>query len=305
MGGPVVRHDYDGTEQLATYRRRMADYQDTPPAAHPREARDRASNPPPTRGRTFGTVAQAYAAYRPSYPDAALDWALAPVSSPASARRGELVLLDLAAGTGKLTASLVRRSTRVTAVEPDPEMLAVLRAELPSVDALPGTAEDIPLPDASVDAVLVGQAFHWFNPEPAAEEIARVLRPGGVLAALWNADDTSVEWVAGYHRAASEEREVPGVPSGGARDDLPATPDFEPSEKAEFGHSQRLTVDGLIDVLGTHSWALISTPEERAEAYARIRTYLATRPEVGTASDGTFELPLRTAVFRAVRRERR
>jgi len=186
VAGPVVRHDYDGTEQLATYRRRMADYQDTPPAARPREAHGPFSNPP-TRGRNFGTVAKAYAAHRPSYPDTALDWALAPVSSPespASARRGELELLDLAAGTGKLTASLVRRSARVTAVEPDPEMLAVLRAELPSVKALPGTAEDIPLPDASVDAVLVGQAFHWFNPEPAAAEIARVLRPGGRLAIL-------------------------------------------------------------------------------------------------------------------------
>jgi SAM-dependent methyltransferase len=286
----------------------MADDQDTPPAAHPREARGSASNPPPTRGRTFGTVAQAYAAHRPSYPDTALDWALAPVSSPdspASARGGGLELLDLAAGTGKLTASLTGRSPRVTAVEPDPEMLAVLRAELPSVNALPGTAEDIPLPDASVDAVLVGQAFHWFHPERAAAEIARVLRPGGVLAALWNADDDSVEWVAGYHRVASANRPVPGVPNSGARDDLPATAEFEPSERAEFGHSQWLTVDGLIDLLGTHSWALISTPEERAGVYDRIRTYLATRPEVGTAPDGTFELPLRTAVFRAVRRERR
>ena len=286
----------------------MADYQDTPPATHPREAQDRASNPPPTRGRTFGTVAQAYAAHRPSYPDTALDWALAPVSSPdspTSARRGALELLDLAAGTGKLTASLVRRSTRVTAVEPDPEMLAVLRAELPSVDALPGTAEDIPLPDASVDAVLVGQAFHWFNPEPAVEEIARVLRPGGVLAALWNADDDRVEWVAGYHRAASEEDFTPAVRATGPRSDLPEMPEFEPPERAEFSHSRRLTENGLIDVLGTHSWALVSTPEKRAEVYARIRAYLATRPELGTAPDGTFELPLCTEVLRAVRRERR
>jgi len=273
----------------------MADHQHTPPVAavaHP-------ADQPPARGRRFGTVAQSYAAFRPDYPAAALDWALAPLAS--LERRPEPELLDLAAGTGKLTASLARRSARVTAVEPDAEMLDVLRAELPGVTALSGTAEHIPLPAASVDAVLVGQAFHWFDPERAGAEIARVLRPGGVLAALWNADDDSVDWVDGYHRAASEEDFVPAVRSSGPRSNLPVSPEFGPSERAEFSHSRRLTVDGLIDVLGTHSWALVSTPEERAEVYGRIRAYLATRPELGTAPDGTFELPLCTEVLRAVR----
>ncbi|MDT7555919.1 MAG: hypothetical protein QOI68_389, partial [Pseudonocardiales bacterium] len=102
-------------------------------------------DPPLPRGRTFGAVAQAYAAHRPNYPDTALDWALAPLAGSPNPQ-----LLDLAAGTGKLTASLVHRSSQVTAVEPDPEMLAVLHAELPGVTALAGTAEDIPLPGASV-----------------------------------------------------------------------------------------------------------------------------------------------------------
>jgi SAM-dependent methyltransferase len=262
------------------------------------------SSDPPDRGRRFGTVAEAYAAHRPTYPDAAVDWALAPLTGRGSARR-ELELLDLAAGTGKLTGSLVRRSSRVTAVEPDPEMLDVLRAELAPpagpVRALRGSAEDIPLPDASVDAVLVGQAFHWFEPERAGREIARVLRPGGVLAALWNADDVSVEWVRGYVEAASVHRRVPGVPATGSRGDLPTLAWFSPSVRAEFTHSRRLTVDGFVDVLGTHSWALVSTPEERAEVYARVRAYLAgpDGPDIGPG--GTFELPLRTAVFRAER----
>jgi len=278
----------------------MADHQQTPPAADPSQPGTETGTEIGAdwvaRGRTFGAVARAYAAHRPSYPDAALDWALAPLGG-----HSRPVLLDLAAGTGKLTASLVRRSDRVTAVEPDPEMLAVLHAELPGVTALAGSAEDIPLPAGSVDAVLVGQAFHWFDPERAGAEIARVLRPGGVLAALWNADDNTVDWVAGYHRAASRERQIPGVPSSVARADLPGPPRLSATERAEFAHSQRLTVDGLIDVLATHSWALISTPEQRAAAFDRVRRYFAGRPELATGSDGAFELPLRTAVFRAGR----
>ncbi|HEX4249336.1 MAG TPA: class I SAM-dependent methyltransferase [Pseudonocardia sp.] len=269
----------------------MADHQQTPPAADAPQ--------PVTRGRTFGAVAQAYAAFRPDYPNAALDWALAPLAG----RSGDCgpVLLDLAAGTGKLTASLVHRSSQVTAIEPDPEMLAVLHAQLPEVTALAGSAEDIPLPEASVDAVLVGQAFHWFDPERAGAEIARVLRPGGVLAALWNSDDDSVDWVAGYFRAASRERAVPGVPSSGAREDLPRLAELSASERAEFPHSQRLTVEGLVDVLGTHSWALISTPEEREAAFDRVRRYFAERPELVTGPDGVFEMPLCTLVLRALR----
>jgi SAM-dependent methyltransferase len=281
----------------------MADHQQTPPATEPDTGTDTEAGAAwAARSRTFGAVASAYAAHRPDYPDSALDWALAPLTHLAGRDGGTgPVLLDLAAGTGKLTASLVHRSAEVTAVEPDPEMLAVLHAALPGVTALAGSAEEIPLPAASVDAVLVGQAFHWFDPERAGAEIARVLRPGGVLAALWNADDDTVDWVAGYHRAATRERAVPGVPVGRSREDLPGAPAFSATERAEFGHSQRLTVDGLIDVLGTHSWALISTPEQRAGAFDRVRRYFAGRPELATGSDGEFELPLRTAVFRAVR----
>ena len=110
---------------------------------------------------SFGTAAAAYAEHRPGYADAAVDWALSPVRD-----RHPLRVLDLAAGTGKLTATLVGLAAEVTAVEPDPAMLAELRRELgsaPALRALAGTAEEIPLPDASVDAVLVGQAMHWFD----------------------------------------------------------------------------------------------------------------------------------------------
>jgi SAM-dependent methyltransferase len=251
-----------------------------------------------TRARSFGDVAAAYAAHRPNYPDAAIDWALEPVAA-----RAELAVLDLAAGTGKLTKSLLPRAGHVTAVEPDPDMLAVLRAQLGDrVTALSGTAESIPLPTSSVDAVLVGQAFHWFDDLLAGREIARVLRPGGVLAGLWNYEDGSVDWVRGYHEAASAGQRVRGNPAGGDHADLPAIEGLSGAERVEFGHSRRLTVDGLIDVLGTHSWMLMSTPEERARAYASVRGYFAARPDLTASGDGAFDLPLRTIVVRALRR---
>jgi SAM-dependent methyltransferase len=247
------------------------------------------------RARSFGSVARAYAEHRPGYPTAAVEWALAPVAD-----RPRPHLLDLGAGTGKLTSALLARpGATVSAVEPDPAMLAELRTRMPAAAAFAGTAEAIPLPDTSVDAVLAGQALHWFDLDRTLPEIIRVLRPGGVLAALWNAEDSDVEWVAGYHAEASRERPVPGVPRGGDRPDLPAHPELLPGERAEFRHALRLTVDGLLDMLATHSWALVSGPAEREATFARVRSYLAGRLET---SAGPFELPLVTTVLRALRR---
>lgn len=118
------------------------------------------------RSLSFGEQAAAYERGRPSYPPESINWLL-----PA----GSVDVLDLGAGTGKLTVRLAERGLAVTAVDPIPEMLEVLSGSLPSVPALLGTAEEIPLPDNSVDAVLVAQAWHWFDPERAAAEVARVL----------------------------------------------------------------------------------------------------------------------------------
>ena len=238
------------------------------------------------RARSFGSVADDYAKHRPGYPDAAIEWALAPAPGRA--------VLDLAAGTGKLTASL--GAYEVVAVEPDPEMLARLRAGLPHVDARQGTAEDIPLPDGSVDAVVVGQAVHWFDRERALPEIARVLRPGGVLAGLWNRDDDTVEWVAGFNRAGEIGHQIPAVT--GDPFAAPLSP-FAPSERATFPNPVPTTIDGLISTVSTHSWALVSDPADRDAALGAMRSYLEGRPET---SGGEFELPLVTDVLRALRR---
>lgn len=125
--------------------------------------------------RSFDAGPGAYARFRPGYPPAAVRAAL-----PGDARD----VLDLGAGTGKLTESLLGRGLQVTAVEPLPGMLAELSRRFPQATAVPGSAEDIPLPDRAVDCVVVGQAFHWFDPDRALAEIARVLRPGGRLLAL-------------------------------------------------------------------------------------------------------------------------
>ncbi len=246
-----------------------------------------------SRARSFGTAAGAYAQHRPGYPAAALDWAL-----EAIAGRPHPQLLDLAAGTGKLTEGLLTRGT-VTAVEPDPAMLAELRARFPGVESREGSAEEIPLPDGSVDAVLVGQAWHWFDQGRALPEVARVLRPGGVLAVLWNGDDARVEWVRGFHEAGNWNPTVVRAP-----DEIPELPPHPalttgPGEYAEFANLVPTTIDGLVATLRTHSWALTSEPAEREAAFDRVRAYLATRPET---AQGTFELPLVTDVVRASRR---
>ncbi|MDQ3827471.1 MAG: methyltransferase domain-containing protein, partial [Actinomycetota bacterium] len=142
------------------------------------------------RARSFGSVAARYTQHRPGYPDRAVVWALD--SFPVNGR-----VLDLAAGTGKLTESVLRcgvPAAAVLAVEPDGEMRTQLSHLLPEVEVCAGTAEQIPAEDGVVDAVVVGQAFHWFDAVRALGEIARVLRPGGTLAALGNAADESVGW---------------------------------------------------------------------------------------------------------------
>jgi SAM-dependent methyltransferase len=156
------------------------------------------------RRATFGPNAAAYARHRPDYPAEAIRWALAGATRPVRQ------VLDLAAGTGKLTDGLVAIGLDVTAVEPNPGMRAEFTRQHPGVPVRAGTAERIPLPDASVDAVLGGQAFHWFDLDAAFAECARVLRPGGVVAALWNQEDRRVEWVAELTRVRRKRSASPG-----------------------------------------------------------------------------------------------
>ncbi|MEV6769325.1 class I SAM-dependent methyltransferase [Nocardia sp. NPDC051030] len=247
---------------------------------------------------SFGTAAGVYAEHRPDYATAAVHWALE--SAPGSR------VLDLGAGTGKLTGTLVTLGADVIAVEPDSAMVSELRRALPGVRALAGSAEEIPLPDGSVDAVLAGNALHWFDMAVAGGEIARVLAPGGILAGLWNVMDDRVDWVAGLER-------VGGSAAIGPRDTLSSwrgataglhlpggdvVARFGSAEQAEFPHGQRRTADSLVETLGTRAGVLVMPEREQLATLGRVRAFLASRPE--TAS-GNFTLPLLTGVLRTHR----
>jgi SAM-dependent methyltransferase len=249
------------------------------------------------RGSSFGAVADAYAEHRPDYPQEAVRWCLAPLGRTAAGLR----VLDLGAGTGKLTALLTALGADVTAVEPDESMLAELRRQLPSAPALPGQAEAIPLPDGSVDAVLCGQSLHWFDLPRAVPEIARVLVGGGVLAALWNNDDDRVPWVAALHAAAegaaSPSLSVRRRQSAGFAPDQFGT-SFGLAERAEFPNSQPRTAQSLLATMATHSQLLVMPLAERERLLGQVRAYLASRPETA----GEFQLPMVTTTLRAVRR---
>ena len=249
------------------------------------------------RGSSFGAVAADYAEFRPDYPPEAVRWCVAPLGRDI----GSLRVLDLGAGTGKLTARLVALGADVTAVEPDPAMLAELRRQLPATRALSGAAEQIPLPAGSVDAVLCGQSMHWFDLARAVPEIARVLVPGGTLSGLWNSDDDRVDWVAGLQRvaaaAASPSLSRRRLEAARFGPDQFLAHRFAPVERAEFANGQRLTADGLVEQIKTHSHVLVMEPGARAEVLGRIRAYLASRPETAASA---FELPMVTSVIRAV-----
>jgi SAM-dependent methyltransferase len=268
------------------------------------------------RAASFGSVATKYALHRPDYPDEAVAWALASLPNGAPNGDPESVptatpddgphrapsvgrVLDLGAGTGKLTAAIVRcgvPTAAVLAVEPDEGMRAELSRQLPEIATLRGSAEQIPAEDGAVDAVLVGQAFHWFDPDRALPEIARVLRPGGVLAAIGNTEDDSVGWVA--ELTATAETVRPGCIGLGFAN-VSTHPAFGKPTRRRFRWRWQRTIDSLLATMSTHSWVLVSEPDESAAALAAIRRFLEHHP---ATRRNAFELPMQTLVQRVTRR---
>jgi SAM-dependent methyltransferase len=206
------------------------------------------------RATSFGAYADEYERARPSYPEAAVRFCL-----PAGAGRA----LDLGAGTGKLTRGLLGLGLEVAAVEP----LAEMRAHLPAAArVLDGSAEAIPLPDASVDAVFAGQAFHWFDHDRALPEIVRVLRPGGTLGLLWNRLDDRVPWVAALSDVVKEPAHLTGMAAPYTR-----VPGLTEPEHREFDWSHEADADLVVDRIGTSSLVIVMSGDERAAALARAR----------------------------------
>jgi SAM-dependent methyltransferase len=210
--------------------------------------------------RSFGSVASRYERGRPPYPPQAVDWLL-----PEDAHR----VLDLGAGTGKLTRELAGRGLEVTAVDPSTGMLAELRRALPDVRAHIGTAERIPLPDDAVDVVLVAQAWHWVDPARAVPEVARILSPGGRLGLIWNLRDEREDWVGRLGRI---------LDSAERRRALDVGPPFGPVEVRDFPWSHRIGPDQLLDLVASRSRVILLPSDERAAVLAQVRQLLATHP---------------------------
>ncbi len=237
---------------------------------------------------SFGAAAQTYEQSRPEYPDAAISWLVG---------RGGLRVLDLGAGTGKLTRGLVAAGHDVIAVDPDESMLAALTAASPHVPAYVGSSEAIPLPDGSVDVVVAGQAYHWFSGEPAHAEIARVLRADGIFGPVWNFRDDHLDWVA-------QLSELIGI-TGDAATSLDATAPrlgrrFGAVKHAEFSHAQTLDAEGLATLVASRSYVLTLSPDDRAAVLEQVAELAATHPDL--RGRDTFDLPYLTHAYRAARR---
>jgi SAM-dependent methyltransferase len=237
-----------------------------------------------TEALAFGTAAAEYDRYRPTYPPAALQWALG--SEP-------LRVVDLGAGTGLLTRVLLRLGHQVIAVEPDPRMRAQMSAKDDLVEPQAGSAEEIPVPDGSVDAVVAGQAYHWFDPAKALPEIARVLRTGGVFAPLWNLRDESVSWVAELSRVANGLPRRDGSYTAAFEYDF--GPLFHHTERKAFRHIVSTTADALLAMIRTRSWYLTALPAVRTDIETGVATVTAKLP-------ASFDLPYLTWVHRTYRR---
>jgi len=236
--------------------------------------------------RSFDLAAEAYEATRPSYPEEVLDHV--PVSA-------EATVLDLGAGTGKLTRVLARRYAHVIAVEPLDGMRGILERVVPGVQALAGSAERIPLDDASVDAVFAAQAFHWFDHDRAIPEIARVLRPGGVLALVWNGPDESrpnplpADYIA-YLDELRRERST--FDESTPWRDLIARGPFNEAQEVAVPHDHVLNRAGLLDNTRSVSWIASREAVDHARVLARLGELL---PE------GTYAIPNLANVLWAVR----
>lgn len=229
---------------------------------------------------SFGQAAAAYDEIRPSYPQEAVAWSL---------DGHDRTVVDLGAGTGLLTRVIGQVAETVIPVEPDPGMRAQLEARTPGVIARAGSAEHIPADDSTIDAVLAGQAYHWFDHEKAHIEIARVLKPGGVFAPIWNIRDERVAWVQALSDAF-EGRAMPGYDKQVEKatfGDL-----FGPVEARRFEHAVTITADGMVALMSSRSYFLTADDDTRHAMSATVRDLVAPLGD-------QFELPYVTYCFRA------
>jgi SAM-dependent methyltransferase len=237
-------------------------------------------------GRSYGTVAEVYDRTRPDYPTEAVDWLVG---------KGQRRILELGAGTGKLTRTLLSRGHGVCATDPLGPMLRHLMRNIDGPVAVQAVAEGLPFRDMSFDVVVVAQAFHWFDHEKAVPEIARVLRPYGTLAMVWNERDDSVPWVRRLSRLLGEIREDYDV-----RDDAVNVPElgpFTPVEEKTFRFWQIVDKERLLGDVSSRSYVAVMEPADRDPLLERVG---ALYDEYGRGADG-MRMPYLTRCFRTER----
>ena len=260
------------------------------------------------RAASFGDAASHYERYRPGPPVEAVEWIL-----PATAPVGRVV--DLGAGTGALSRLLVGRADEVVAVEPDDRMRAVLTESVPGVRAVAGRGESIPLPDASVDAVLASSSWHWMDPVPTLLEVGRVLVPGGTLAAIWSGPDPDAPLITqaqallsgGGGDAVGIDSQSQAELSSALNDrsalvqalEIPPGVPFDQPEQTAITWEVALDADELIGLLGTFSWVILMEDDARARLLQTARRVL--RDMLGVSGDVTVDMPYRAEVWKARR----
>jgi len=243
--------------------------------------------------RGFEAEAQAYDRARPSYPPDAVAW----LSEALGIRPGRRVV-DLAAGTGKLTAAIADAGSTLIAVVPVAAMREQLRRRLPDVPLLAAVAEALPFAADSIDAAVVAQAFHWFDADRAMAELGRVIRIGGRLGLIWNARDRSVEWVDQVWSVMDRvEKHAPwrdhhdGTGGSAAHRwserDLAGGEIWSPFTEAIFFHVHHATHDDVIDRMRSVSHVAVLPPASQADVLAEIRAVLQEHPDTrGKATVG-------------------
>ncbi|MFD3649860.1 class I SAM-dependent methyltransferase [Streptomyces cyaneofuscatus] len=225
-----------------------------------------------TSALRFGLADGEYDAGRPSYPLAAVAWAVG---------GGRPRVVDVGAGTGKLTSVLLESGAEVVAVEPDRRLRSRCAASLPGVPVKAGTAESLPLTDRSVHVVAVGHAYHWFDRGAARSEFARVLRPGGRLALLWNLRTELHPWEREFTRLIAGQDSVGQNPLPGMGE---IGPPFSPFEEKDVPHTQQLTPEQLVALAASRSHVIGLPSAERADVLRRVGVIALSAARSGTVT---------------------
>jgi ubiquinone/menaquinone biosynthesis C-methylase UbiE len=245
----------------------------------------------PTAAKGFANAADSYERGRPEYPAEALEYLIRSLGIGPRSK-----IMDLGAGTGKFTRLLVSTRAALTAVEPVEEMRKKFASVLPEFVILSGTAESIPAPNLSFDAVVAAQAFHWFASGAALREIHRILKPNGKLGLIWNLRDESLDWVSELTRIVDvHEADVPRYKTGAWKKVFDQTPIFTPLEKRSFKYNQPGNIETVLDLVQSRSYIAALPDQTRETVLKKVVELLKKHPQ--TKGKDEIMIPYSTDVY--------